>query len=81
MKLSYQRVLFTFSLVGCSLIATLIASTMAIAEEPNPESHSHDWTADTSDPNALEWMQGFPPPEDKIIRFDDNGTGSATWGC
>lgn len=28
-------------------------------------------TAAESDPNALGWMQGFPPPEDKTIRFTD----------
>lgn len=29
------------------------------------------WTAENSDPNTLGWMQGAPPPADKIIRFDD----------
>lgn len=33
-------------------------------------SNQQSWTADTSDPNALGWMQGSPPPPDKIIRFD-----------
>ncbi|ANJ72350.1 beta-lactamase family protein [Ralstonia insidiosa] len=27
-------------------------------------------TADESDPNKMGWMQGFPPPPDRIIRFD-----------
>lgn len=31
------------------------------------------WTQQNSDPNTLGWMKGFPPPADKIIRFD-NGT-------
>ena len=26
----------------------------------------------TSDPNTLGWMQGFPPPADKVIRFTDS---------
>lgn len=26
-----------------------------------------------SDPAALKWMVGSPPPEDKIIRFSDGG--------
>ena len=30
------------------------------------------WTAENSDPNTLGWMQGAPPPPDKIIRFEDN---------
>jgi CubicO group peptidase (beta-lactamase class C family) len=29
-------------------------------------------SADQSDPRVLGWMQGFPPPEDKIIRFSDS---------
>lgn len=28
-------------------------------------------SADSSDPKALGWMQGFPPPDDRIIRFTD----------
>jgi CubicO group peptidase (beta-lactamase class C family) len=28
--------------------------------------------ADASDPNALGWMQGAPPPEAKLIRFQDD---------
>ncbi|CAJ0816381.1 serine hydrolase domain-containing protein [Ralstonia flaminis] len=30
-------------------------------------------TADESDPNKMGWMQGFPPPPDRIIRFDMAG--------
>jgi len=29
------------------------------------------WTARTSDPKTLGWMQGFPPPADKVIRISD----------
>ncbi|MGQ3296252.1 MAG: serine hydrolase, partial [Shinella sp.] len=29
-------------------------------------------SAEQSDPRTLGWMQGFPPPEDKIIRFSDS---------
>jgi CubicO group peptidase (beta-lactamase class C family) len=29
------------------------------------------WTAENSDPESLGWMQGFPPPEDRVIRFTD----------
>ena len=28
-------------------------------------------SASASDPRALGWMQGFPPPADKTIRFTD----------
>ncbi len=30
-----------------------------------------NWTAKNSDPIALGWMQGFPPPSDKVIRGTD----------
>jgi len=29
-------------------------------------------TAEQSDPQSLGWMQDFPPPEDRIIRFSDS---------
>ena len=28
-------------------------------------------SAPASDPNVMGWMQGFPPPEDKVIRYTD----------
>ncbi|EFP64732.1 6-aminohexanoate-dimer hydrolase [Ralstonia pickettii] len=36
---------------------------------PNPPMQK-PLTADESDPNKMGWMQGFPPPPDRIIRFD-----------
>lgn len=53
---------------------------MAIAQDSTPHSSSSEgvhstevvWTAETSDPKTLGWMEGFPPPPDKVIRFDDN---------
>ncbi|MGB5595198.1 MAG: serine hydrolase, partial [Crocosphaera sp.] len=44
---------------------------MVKAQDHNPESSNIMWTAENSDPNVLGWMKGFPPPPDKIIRFDD----------
>ncbi|WP_274630343.1 serine hydrolase domain-containing protein [Arvimicrobium flavum] len=32
---------------------------------------SESWSARASDPRSLGWMQGFPPPPDKAIRFTD----------
>ncbi|MGA1621311.1 MAG: serine hydrolase domain-containing protein [Synechocystis sp.] len=42
-----------------------------MAQEPAPGSDQVIWTAATSDPNVLGWMEGSPPPPDKVIRFDD----------
>ncbi len=72
MKLNCKRILFTLGLGSCSLMATLMGSTMAIAQDQTSGGKKVVWTAENSDPNTLGWMQGFPPPADKIIRFDDN---------
>lgn len=63
--------LFTLSLVACLLAISLNISTMVKAQDHNLGLSNITWTAETSDPNVLGWMQGSPPPPDKIIRFDD----------
>ena len=67
-----KRLTLVFS--ACLLIIALnLLMMMAIAAGPSPESeNSIIWTAETSDPKQLEWMEGSPPPPDKIIRFEDN---------
>ncbi|MEL7521050.1 MAG: serine hydrolase, partial [Cyanobacteria bacterium J06553_1] len=45
---------------------------MAIAEEHSSGANDVVWTAESSDPKVLQWMEGSPPPADKVIRFDDN---------
>lgn len=46
---------------------------MAIAEEQSHQSGNDIvWTAENSDPKLWEWMEGSPPPPDKVIRFEDN---------
>jgi hypothetical protein len=52
------------SKVLVSLLAGLIASS-ALAETPN------FGTAQETDPAAMGWMQGSPPPADKVIRHSD----------
>lgn len=57
---------------------------MAIAEEPTASTPPHTsdvvWTAENSDPKAWGWMEGAPPPSDRIIRFDDNSfAGFPQW--
>ncbi|MGK7907127.1 MAG: serine hydrolase domain-containing protein [Synechococcus sp.] len=56
----------------CSLIMALALLTVAIAEEQTSGASNIVWTAESSDPKAWQWMEGSPPPADKIIRFDDN---------
>lgn len=41
-----------------------------VVHASNPE-HRNVLDAQASDPAALGWMVGSPPPEDKIVRFDD----------
>jgi hypothetical protein len=46
---------------------------MAIAESTHSANGDEMvWTAENSDPKVWEWMEGSPPPADKIIRFEDN---------
>jgi hypothetical protein len=46
--------------------------TLPIATEATmPPSEEVVWTAANSNPNRLGWMEGSPPPADKIIRFDN----------
>ena len=52
-------------MLASALATTLIFGGTAMAQETTPLS------AKASDPNTLGWMQGFPPPADKVIRFTD----------
>lgn len=70
-KMKLKRTLFTFCLSACLLVIGLNISNMAIAKEPTPKSGKVVWIEENSDPNVLGWMQGSPPPPDKIIRFAD----------
>ena len=46
----------------------LVAACMALAAGAHAAA---PLSATASDPAALKWMLGAPPPADKIIRFDD----------
>ena len=53
------------------LTATLLVAA-AMAVSPSLAAQERDvMTAEESDPVKLGWMQGFPPPADKTIRFTD----------
>ena len=48
-----------------ALAVVLAAGTAAMAQVPAPLS------AQASNPQGMGWMQGFPPPAGKTIRFTD----------
>jgi CubicO group peptidase (beta-lactamase class C family) len=70
-NMTLRRTLTTLFISICSLAIVLTLSTTVVAEQDISEGEAMVWTAENSDPNTLGWMQGAPPPADKIIRFDD----------
>ncbi len=67
-----KRIFLTCFFSACLLTISLNISITSTAQEPTKTASDVTWTAENSDPNVLGWMQGSPPPLDKIIRFDDN---------
>lgn len=64
-----RRILLIFFFSACVLASGWHLSLKAIAEERTTAATKITWTAANSDPRVLGWMQGSPPPPDKIIRF------------
>ncbi|MGN6262875.1 MAG: serine hydrolase domain-containing protein [Ralstonia sp.] len=66
----------TMTLEGCAsnpapADAPAVSAPTAVQPPPAPNPPMQKpLTADESDPNKMGWMQGFPPPPDRIIRFD-----------
>jgi len=58
---------------SCHLLGLVLASACvaAPAAAPAPPGAAAFASAEQSDPRRLGWMTGFPPPEDKTIRFSD----------
>lgn len=50
-------------------VAIGVAHTPAFSQES--DNSNKNWTAVNSDPVTLGWMQGFPPPREKVIRGTD----------
>jgi len=71
--MTVKRIWLALLLGVGSLLLTGLLSTRAIADAPTstPDPSEMTWTAENSDPNEWQWMQGAPPPAEKIIRFDD----------
>ncbi len=57
MLLIYKKIWHGFQLLSVALLALLSSPVYA----------GNALTAEQSDPNTLQWMQGFPPAEDKLI--------------
>jgi hypothetical protein len=66
-----QRLLLALVMGTCSLVLIFNLAIPAIANHHLAATEAVVWTAENSDPNTWGWMQGAPPPADKIIRFDD----------
>ncbi|MFM8296940.1 MAG: 6-aminohexanoate hydrolase, partial [Microcystis aeruginosa] len=64
-----RRILLIFFFSACVMASGWHLSFKAIAEERTTAATKITWTAANSDPRVLGWMQGSPPPPDKIIRF------------
>lgn len=60
------------TLSSSNVYKLLIAATFATVAGTGAFAQSAALTARDSDPNVMGWMQGFPPPEDKIITQPDS---------
>jgi CubicO group peptidase (beta-lactamase class C family) len=67
-----KQILLTCFVSACLLTISLNIPITLTAQEPTKSDGNVTWTAENSDPNVLGWMQGSPPPPDKIIRFADD---------
>lgn len=54
------------------LVAMAAGVVMSLGISMDAEAQSASLTAQESDPNVMGWMQGFPPPPDKIITQPDS---------
>ena len=55
-----------------SLIALGVGLAMTVGSASGVAAQSTTLSAQESDPRVMGWMQGFPPPEDKIITQPDS---------
>jgi hypothetical protein len=55
-----------------ALCAAGLAAVVTIAGSSGALAQSAPLSAQESDPNVMGWMQGFPPPPDKLITQPDS---------
>lgn len=58
-----------WQLLAISILIVALGHSGTVAQPG--DASPREWTAENSDPIALGWMQGFPPPPDKLIRGTD----------
>lgn len=54
-----------------ALLAAMLLPPGAMAAEGGSAPGAANWSAASSDPRTLGWMQGSPPPPDRLIGFGD----------
>ncbi len=57
---------------ACALIAVSFSFQLPVAAQSLLQDRPHVLSHDESDPKNLAWMQGFPPPADKLITQPDS---------
>lgn len=63
--------------VALCVLCMIFSVQYAMAERTNPthaaeqQVGKQEWTAENSDPSKFRWMIGSPPPDNRIIRFED----------
>jgi len=55
-----------------NLVALITGAAIAIGLSASANAQSAPLSAQESDPGVMGWMQGFPPPEDKLITQPDS---------
>ncbi len=56
----------------CSPIALALGATLSLAAATGAPAQTAPLSAQESDPKVMGWMQGFPPPPDKLITQPDS---------
>ena len=59
------------SLVGNNLVAIALGIALALVNASVMAARSAPLSAQESDPRVMGWMQGFPPPQDRLITQPD----------
>ncbi|XWK90353.1 MAG: serine hydrolase [Phormidium sp.] len=73
--MKFPKILLSMFAATCSLIIAVNIFTIETAQgstpAAKPASNEITWTAENSNPNTWGWMQGAPPPKDRIIQFSN----------
>ena len=67
----FRRSLSTFAMVSAALVITACSAKESADAQPTAEKPA-PMSAAQSDPNTLGWMEGFPPPPERLIMQPDS---------